>query len=158
MESRGKKLLIAIWIILTIVILAAIFYFFIYAETCKDDECFLNSLRECRRAKYISGSQGNEWGYSIQNPFGFWQNKCFVKVNSIKIASEEELAKKLEGKSMQCKIPRAYAGTFIQIHSELEFCSGPLKEGLQDLLVDKLYNFIILNIGELTEEIRSVGR
>lgn len=154
MKTKRKTGTIIVVIIILLLIASAVFYFFIYAKTCKNEECFLTSLRECKRATYISSNEGNIWKYSIQNPFGFFQDKCTVNVKNVAIASQEELAKKLEGKGMQCRIPIEYAGTFIDVQSKLEFCNGPLKESLQDLLIDKLYKFIIQNIGEITEEIR----
>ena len=55
---------------------------------------------------------------------------------------------------MQCAIPKDYAGTYMEIHQKLEYCSGPLKESLQDILIDKLYKYVVQHIGEITEEIK----
>lgn len=150
---KRNHIIIIVLLVLALIIGGGVFYFFFFTETCTDEECFLNALRTCQRTTYMKSSQGNAWQYTIQ-PLGFSQGICNVKVKNLAIASELPLARNIEGKSMSCKIPAEFAGTFIQVQSKLEFCSGPLKESLQDLLIDQLYKFIVQHIGEITEEIR----
>ncbi|OYT40814.1 hypothetical protein B6U80_02370 [Candidatus Pacearchaeota archaeon ex4484_26] len=149
--KRGKSKVFLV-ILIIIIILAGIFYFVFHAKTCKNEDCFLNALRDCKRAKYTINKEGNIWQYEIKNPFGFWKGTCIVKVKNIKVVSEESM--QIQGKSMQCAIPKDYAGTYMEIHQKLEYCSGPLKESLQDILIDKLYKYVVQHIGEITEEIK----
>ena len=150
MERR--KIIIIASISIAILILSGIFYFFVFSKDCTSEECFIKSLQKCQRASYKSISESSSWQYKITSPFGFSGGSCSVKVKNLYIS--EKGSESIKGKSMSCKIPIESSGNFIQIHSRLEFCSGPLKENLQALLIDKLYKYIILNIGGITEEIR----
>ena len=152
MERRNLTIII---LTLLIVIVGAIsVYFFIFTKTCGSEECFMQSLRACDRVSYTVNNEGNVWQYSVQNSLSFSQDECTVKVKYLQIASENPLAKQVKGKSMTCKIPREFSGAYVQIESKLEYCSGPLKESLQDLLIDQLYKYIVQKIGEITEELK----
>ena len=153
MERKRLIILISV-IVIAIIIISTLFYFFVYTKKCNSEECFLTALRKCERVQYTTISEGNIWHYKIQNLFGFSKRTCTVNVKNVKIESELPLARNIEGKSMSCKITAELAGRFIQIQSKLEFCSGPLKESLQDLLIDQLYTYIIQQIGSVAEEIK----
>ncbi len=152
MERRNLTIIILAVLIVIVGLIAA--YFFVFTKSCSSEECFLQSLRSCDRASYTVNNEGNVWQYSIQNSLSFSQNECTVRVKNLQIASENPLAKQVQGKSMLCKIPREFSGAYVQIESKLEFCSGPLKESLQDFLIDQLYKYIVQNIGEITEELK----
>ncbi len=154
MKKRRMYVFIILAIILLLVIAAA-FYFLFYTRTCENEYCFLNSLKNCEKTKYTVNKEGNIWEYKILNSFSFSRNVCNVNVKNIQIASEDVVVKRLEGKEMICKIPKDYAGSYIGVHQKLEFCSGELKEDLQDIIINKMYKNIIQNIGEISQEVQS---
>lgn len=154
--NKPKLLFLIVLLIIGLVILLGFLYFFVFAETCETERCFLDGLENCNRATYISHKEGNIWKYTIQPSIIPGRKTCTVYVKNIVIASSTELAQNIQGKSMKCVIPEQYAGAFIEIHTKLEFCSGPLKEKLQDMLLERLYNYIIQHLGELSQEVRTV--
>ncbi len=152
--ERKKIILISVLIAMIIIVGSVTAYLFFYTKTCTTEKCFLQAQRECSRASYTVSNEGNVWQYKVLNSLSFSQNLCTIKVKNLQIASEDPLAMKVQGKGMRCRVPRELAGTYVRMESKLEYCSGPLKESLQDLLIDQLYKYIVQNIGEITEELR----
>ena len=152
---KKRTLLFIVLFIIGLIIISAVVYIFLFTRECNSEECFIVALRKCQRAEYTSESEGNVWHYSIKPDLGI-SKTCNVAVKNIAISSQDEIAKKVQGKSMICKIPKEYAGTYTQVHQKLEYCSGPLKEALQDVIIDRFYKYIIQNIGEITEEVRNI--
>ena len=138
-------------IIVTALIVILLAYFLFFKLTpCKTEECFSQSLVDCKRASFTSETSGNKWFYKIQ---GSSRDSCTVKVQNLmasKLSTEE--SSKLVGKSMVCEIPKELQGSYTKIESRIENCHGPLKEGLQDLIIEKLYKYVVQNMGTLTKD------
>lgn len=145
---RKELLWVLILTFVALIAIVAVLYYYGYGKACQTEECFLDALTYCQKASYTTDKEGNIWTYKIKNVLGFYKDTCIVEVKNVKVASPT--AKKIEGKSMICRIPKSYAGTFLEIHQKLEFCSGPLKEALQEILIDKLYKYIIQNLGNFS--------
>lgn len=146
--------MISILILMIIIVGSVTSYLFFYTRTCTTDKCFIQAMRECSRATYRVSNEGNVWQYKVLNSLSFSQDLCTIEVKNLQIASEDPLAKKVQGKSMKCRVPKELAGTYIKVESKMEYCTGPLKESLQDLLIDQLYKYIVQNIGEITKELQ----
>ena len=66
-----------------------------------------------------------------------------------------ELIDLFEGKSMECKIP---IDKIKEIHinkmeNVINYCTGPLKESIYELIIKKLYGLVVQNIGEILKEV-----
>jgi len=70
-----------------------------------------------------------------------------VKLMQGELSNQDSL--KLEGKSMTCLLPK---GVVMIPESNIVLCSGPLKEGLQDLVIKKLHTYLVQNLGRLNLE------
>jgi hypothetical protein len=57
---------------------------------------------------------------------------------------------KLEGNKMECKLPR---GVVMIPESDIGNCHGLLKEGLQDLVIQKLHTYLVQNLGRINLEL-----
>jgi hypothetical protein len=55
---------------------------------------------------------------------------------------------------MDCSLPLSFIGN---PSSDLSKCSGKLKEGIQDVIIKKMYAYIYENIGKINEEITQVS-
>ncbi len=114
-------------------------------KNCETMECFNQNLEQCTRAKTIAGNE-MIFQYKIERPDN---GDCVVDVILIQgeLNNQDSLA--LEGKEMQCKIP---IGTVINPESNIGNCHGMLKEGLQDLIINKLHSYIVQNMGKINLE------
>ena len=153
-KKRNKKYVLFIILMIIFALVIATAYYFLHTKTCDNEYCFLAALKHCEKTQYKVNKEGNIWEYKILNSFGFSNNVCSVNVKNVKIASDDITIKKIEGKEMLCKIPKDYAGSYIEVHQKLEFCSGPLKESLQEIIVSNMYKYIIQNLGEISQEVK----
>jgi len=144
MVSRTRKRDWLIVLLLTLLLLATIFIGFFYKQECKTRDCFIKAMFECKKSSFESAQQNITWRYSVK---GFSNADCVVGVKSVNIKMSAEVAKKLEGKYMDCYIPKNIAGSFMP-EAKLEYCHGLLKEALQDLIIEKMHLYIMQNIGQ----------
>jgi len=145
-----------ILIIISVLILVSFFayHFGFLKKTCQTDECFQDSLEKCTPSKYIKLQNLNYYKYSV---IGQRDDTCLIEIDLKKMAEGTPLDKKIlfEGKGMRCNIPLNKIG---EVQSEnlegiLNYCSGPLKEAMYELIIQKLYTIIIANLGDVIGEI-----
>jgi len=144
-----------IWkILLTLLIIAAIFYvtwFFLgRQEECSDRSCFESKLELCKRVRFVGGSE-MIYEYLIQGKTGDF---CEVKVRLLKGELNNQNSIALEGKEMICEIP---LGVIMNPESDISQCHGLLKEGLQDLIIQKLHTYLVQNVGKINQEIANAS-
>ncbi len=141
-----KKVIILIAAIVVIAI-GAIFFTFFYTKKCSDVSCFNSALLECFRASYIDDARDLVWLYEIK---GKYQDKCRVKVKLLEVKEGLSEASFLEGKEMMCSLP---LGTVAAPQENLKNCHGLLKEGMQELIINRLHSYIVDNLGQISEEL-----
>ena len=56
----------------------------------------------------------------------------------------------LENKAMVCEVP---FGVVILPESDIGACHGLLKEALQDQIIEKLYSYVVSNVGQISLEV-----
>lgn len=73
--------------------------------------------------------------------------------------SELALRASLEGKSMTCTIQRSrlQEQSFSDMDDLAEFCTGPLKEAMYEMIVQRMYALVISNLGNISLEARKVA-
>ena len=146
MEKR-RVWQIIIGAVIVILIAALIWFNFFYYRNCENKTCFNDYLRDCKKAKF--NSFGNmSFEYTV---LGKSAESCNVNVNWLKGDLNNQDSLKLESKSMVCSIP---LGAVIQPESDISLCHGILKEGLQDLIIQKLHNYLVQNLGKINSEIQ----
>jgi len=136
-----------IYIIIAFVILLIGYYFFLYAQTCKDEQCFLTALKGCSMASYVNSKDTATWQYDIRFS-KFSSGFCNVRVNALEIKTDAETSNLLTGKSMMCALPSDTLGSFMP-EEKLEYCHGALKEDMQSLMIKRMQEYVINNIGQL---------
>lgn len=123
-----------------------IWRFLIYSEKCEDWDCFNNNLESCKRTTFIGGSE-MIFKYEI---LGKADNKCNINITLLQGKVGNQDSKKIEGKSMVCSLP---LGLVIIPESNLNYCSGILKESFQELFINKLHTYIVQNLGRINIEV-----
>ena len=130
-------------------------YFF--KKNCVDDRtCFNASFSACEPAKFQTIQDSNFYRYTIH---GFRGDSCRITVTLEKMAAGTpvQLIDKFEGKSMSCSIPRERLkeGSFEEVEDILNHCTGPLKEAIYELVIDRMYGLILQNFGEILDRVEN---
>lgn len=143
MEKSIKIVIISVIIIFTII---GTYLVFLRSINCKDEFCFQNALISCKRSTFINIQEKATWEYII---IGQTSDSCIVKVRNLHMDIIE--AKKIEGKTMICYTQKGFS---IFPEERLDLCKGELKEEIQEIIIQKLHNYITNNIGQIKEELK----
>lgn len=149
-RSEFGKLLSANSLIASVVIiiigLGFLFYFFYYGTVveCGDFACYQEYLDSCKKSFLVIEDDNYVYRYEILESNG--NSYCNVDVRLMRVKSGGGAAESLEGLSMTCK-----ANKFEDIRPEKDMlaCSGRLREELQEVIIDRLHNQILQNLGEI---------
>jgi len=137
--------------IVLILLLAALLLFLVfYNKQCKDESCFNSYLEKCGKASYVKEAKDSIWEYQI---LGKQAGKCAVNVKMLVAKEGNVEIKNLEGKGMICY---AEIGSIKDPKTNLKNCHGILKEEMQELIIQKVHNYILANIGKIDEELKKV--
>jgi len=134
-------LIFVIVVILGLVVFRAVFGY----EDCESKTCFDSNLESCDRARFAAGDD-MIFEYTIMGKSG---GDCEVDVELLQGELNNADSRKLEGKVMTCMLP---LGVVVNPDSDIGICHGLLKEGLQDLVIDKLHTYLVQNLGKLNLE------
>jgi hypothetical protein len=135
-------------IILGLVLIGFLVYYFVYYEkSCKDEECFKNAFENCKRVNFIKEDTQATWLYQIIGRSE--RSKCFIKVTLIALKKGSIENQVLEQKSMLCNVIKDNA---LKSETDLNSCTGVLKEEMQKLIIQKMHNYLLKNIKEIKEE------
>jgi len=142
--KRGAK-------IISIILLTALLLFLVfYNKQCKDESCFNSYLEKCTKADYTKDTVDSIWQYQI---LGKQAGKCAVNVKML-VAKEGNVdIKNLEGKEMVCYTE---LGLIKDPRADLKNCHGILKEEMQELIIQKMHNYIVTNVGKISEELQKI--
>jgi len=144
-EQEPKKYVIYLFI-LVIVALVAFLYIWSDVGECDSWECFNNRLKNCDRTTFIGGDD-MIFKYTILGTFG---SSCQVDVELLQANLGVQESLSLENKAMVCEVP---FGVVILPESDIGACHGLLKEALQDQIIEKLYSYVVSNVGQISLEV-----
>ncbi len=151
MNKRGNYFRnIGALLILAILVLGIYFTWFYY-PSCGNIGCYKSHQAECKKSIFIYDKEDRLIEYKILGSSG---NNCEIEVKILEVKKGEISNSQLVGKSMSCLIPKK---SLIDAESDLKKCSGELKEELQDLIIKKMYKYIVDNIKQVSEEISKLG-
>lgn len=156
-ESSGlKKAGVAVVVVVVALVLS--WQLGLFKKDCKEDrECFNSALKRCRQAKFFELRDYNYYGYVVK---GSKKGSCVVNVKMEKMAEGTSVAnlERFGGKAMDCSFPKGMMNetTIDNVQGMLGYCSGPLKEGIYELIIEKLYGIVLNNIGDVVVEFREV--
>ena len=136
------------FIILIIVLLAILVgYSIVFGySNCKNWDCFNNNLEKCIRTRFIGGDD-MIFEYTI---LGISGDNCEVDVNLLRSNLNDVDSGKVDGLSMVCSLPK---GVMAIPEGDIGNCHGLLKEGLQDLIIEKLHSYLVQNLGKINLDI-----
>jgi len=143
-----KKAALIAFILMSLVLIAIIYFTFFFSYKCDDASCFIAHQEKCVKTKFINDVEDVKWLYYIK---GKEDGKCEIDVNVLQVKQGAIDKKILEEKSMNCLLP---LGSIASPESDLLKCHGVLKEEMQNLIIQKLHSYIIESVGEITEELR----
>lgn len=147
-----KKNLSIIIIIFIILFLGFLFFYFDYfPEECNDMNCYQNALLKCEKAFFVREEENYVWRYDILSESD--RGSCNVKVRLLKIKSGDINSEILKDKEMICKV---YKLDIIFPEKDMTKCSGTLRESLQEIIISRLHDYILQNLGEIAEAIGKI--
>lgn len=161
-DYRIKKRHIILVIILVLLIVTVYFTAF-YSKKCLSRECFDISLARCEKAHFTNKAEEATWLYKIEGgnlnniidilkTKKLTKNTCQVYIKNLDMKNLE-YAEKLKNKEMVCYLPLKVV---MNPESNLDYCHGLLKEGMQDIIIQKMHLYIIQNIGEIKESLGGI--
>jgi len=145
-EKGVQGILIALFVIL--IISTAIITN--YETNCNDNEdCFNRAFYSCTKAKVIGEQSGNIFEYRILEKK---EENCLVSVELIEVNPDlDDLTKqRFQDRSMECLLPINEGFTT----DNLNLCEGPLKESIYEVTIQKMYNLLAQNLGEIISQMR----
>lgn len=133
--------------IFTLIILM-VYYIFLYTEKCEQDaECFNQHLARCKRARYVNDAEEAIWVYEIK---GEVKEGCQVETTLNTIKQGKVDMAEAEGKKMTCYLPYG----FVEVPGDdLGYCTGPLKEEIQDIMLKQTHGYVLQNLDQIIEEL-----
>ncbi len=144
-------------LIIAVVIVLVVFYglFFVYKKSCQTEECFNDALYKCKPAKFYSYRNNNLYLFKISRSLF---SECNLKVEVVKMAigSEPDLVRLMEGKGMECKVPKDLVITLDKMENLLAYCHGELKEGLYQIMLERIYGLIVRDMSGIIKEAEKI--
>ena len=150
--NRAKKRVgLALIILIIALVIFTVFFWVFYPKPCSDVNCFVNAMKNCKRVSWIREDEQASWLYVIKgNAEG---DSCKIEVKLLKVKQGTIDSERLEGEKMIC----------IQQKGDTQFpekdifhCTGALKEELQDLIIQRMYSYLLKNIGEIKQEFKTI--
>ena len=140
-----------IFLVVIIILVALLIYFIaFYTKKCSDASCFSTAQAKCSKASYVSDAEDAAWSYEIE---GKDNGECVIGVELVQAKQGNVELEKLEGLEMECSVPLGYSGS---PQTDLKKCHGLLKEELQELLIQRMHNYILNNLGKIEDALQSV--
>ncbi len=128
------------------------YFIYLYPILCKDKTCFQSAMQRCRRADFIKEDDTASWLYRIVGNGKTDKDSCSVEVTLLNLKKGSVEIEKLQGKKMMCEVKRYDQS---DPGSDINKCTGPLKEELQGIIIQKLNNYLVSNINEIIPRLSS---
>ena len=146
-----RKSVVILLIVIVIIAAAAVFVTFFYYPKCGNLACWESKMINCRHAQYINDDPDIAWQYKILGKSG---GKCIVNVEVLKVKQGLTKVIVMENKDMDCEIP---IGLITPPEADPTICHGILKEEMQTLIIEKLHQYILANVGVIGEELGKIS-
>ena len=128
---------------------AILFYLSLGINCGYEKSCFDNALENCNRAVYLSEEENTLLEYKIK---GYNNEDCVIdiKVVEVSLEAENNIHELFQGKYMTCHINEVETFTL----GTLTNCTGDLKEAMYELIIQKMYNLLAQNLGDLIYDLQ----
>ena len=134
-SQKEKKRLLILSLTFFIIFIIFIYANFFYYKKCENKTCFIDRIEKCDRAIYES----EDFIMLTTKIEGMSFKKCISDV----IYVDKETNKKLK---MRCSLPIGYS--FLP-YANLEFCSGKLRDFIQEKIISEINKVVGENLIEL---------
>lgn len=155
-QEKKREVYRYLAVLFGLVLVALILLYIYYPKNCEyNKSCLDSSFKSCTRANSLLVVEGNTYLYQIK---GSWNDYCRVNIKVMDVASSDKYIKEtLENKGMLCRIPKTQITnvSIDKISNLLDYCTGPLKESMLELIIKRLYEVIIANIGKISVEMQN---
>ena len=123
------------------------YFLFFYSRPISTSQEFVDSMESCKRVSWVREDSQATWAYTITgNAVG---NACDVKVQLLKMKEGTIDSERLQGKEMDCTILKDET-RFPE--KDISKCTGELKGELQDIIIQRMHNYLLKNVGDIKEE------
>lgn len=151
LHNTRKRVGLALFILVFVLIVYSGYFLFFYEKPVSSTEEFVEAMKSCRPVSWVREDEQATWLYTIKG-----QGKgdtCRIQVKLFEVKQGTIDSEELEGETMLC----------IQEKGDTRFpekniadCTGRLKEELQDLIIQRMHNYLLENIGEIRSEFESL--
>jgi hypothetical protein len=149
--SLQKRVGIALLILFAALIVFSIYFLVYYEKPCGSSQCFVDAMASCKRVYWLREDSQGSWIYTIRgNTQG---SACKVDVELLSVKKGLIDVEDLERKEMTCFVAK---GQTEFPEKDLSKCSGQLKEGIQDLIIQRMHKYLLENVGEIKKEFKNV--
>lgn len=154
-EDKKRELYRYLTVFFGLVLVVLILLYIYLPKNCEYNKtCLDKSFRNCERAKAFQLINGNTYLYEVK---GNWKDYCRLNVKVMEISSyQQDIKDALENKGMLCRIPKSNTNvSILDVNNMLDYCTGPLKESMLELMIKRLYEVIVSNIGQISMEMQN---
>ena len=149
--SMQKKVGAALLILFAALIIFIVYFLIYYEKPCKDSQCFVDSMANCKRVYWIREDSQASWLYTIK---GYTEgNACKVDIKLLKVKQGTLELESLLGKEMICVVQKGQTNF---PEKDIGQCTGQLKEEIQELIIQRMHSYLLENFGEIKEEFKKV--
>jgi hypothetical protein len=145
-SNAKKRVGLALFILIFALVIFTGYFLFFYEKPCNDIECFKSAMKNCRPVSWIRQDEQASWLYIIKG--ASTGDTCKIQVKLLEVKQGTIDSEVLEGKKMTC----------LQLKGDTRFpekdisgCTGVLKEELQDLIIQRMHNYLLENVGEIQQ-------
>ena len=127
------------------------YFLFFYAKPVINSEEFLSAMTNCKKVSWVREDSQASWLYTITgNTKG---DACDVEVQLLKMKQGTIDSEKLQGKKMTCVLLKSDT-RFPE--KDISKCEGELKGDLQDIIIQRMHNYLLKNVGEIRDEFETL--
>ena len=146
-DHAKRRVGIALIILIMALIVFSGYFLLFYAKPVSNSEEFVNAMTYCKSVSWIREDAQASWLYIIKgNAEG---DACNVEVQLLKMKEGTIDSEKLQGKTMTCKLLKSET-RFPE--KDISKCEGELKGELQDIIIQRMHNYLLKNVGEIKAE------
>jgi len=146
-KKKVNTRIVLVFVIILLVIFGIVLggILFLSPDTCYEKSCFNRAMVDCDRVVWLRMDENADWFYEIKGSSG---NSCEIEVELKKIKKGDVDLEVLEGEKMVCKLLKGESANPEEVISQ---CSGKLKEDLQEIIISRMHDYLLENLGELKE-------
>jgi len=139
-----KRIKISLIVLILGLSLFAGYFLLFYFKPCGDLDCFNDAMKNCERVSLIKEDKQAVWVYNILGNLD--KDRCKVEVRLTKLKEGGIETEILQNKKMICEVLKTET---IYPEEDMSVCTGSLKEGLQEILIQRMHNYLLENLVEI---------